>query len=250
MNKEFPDHWVLIRGLTRGAFHWMGFEKTFKDFFNLRCVDVPDLPGNGILSHELSSTHLDEAVEQLRRKIEISDRQMGLLSISMGGMIATRWAEMYPQEISHIVLMNSSFGTLNPFYQRLMPNNYFSIAKNFLNYDAEKLETFVLSATSNSPTIWKSKLASVVEFQKKNPTTLRNFVRQLRLSMRADGTAAPPSKNLILGSVQDRLVNVNCSKKIAAEWNCKSAYHPTAGHDLSLDDPQWILDSIQKNFRY
>ena len=47
-------------------------------------------------------------------------------------------------------------------------------------------------------------------------------------------------------SRQGQLVASQCSQSIAGVWGCPLRWHPTAGHDLPLDDPQWVIDQIQQ----
>ncbi len=248
MAPDFPKRWIFLRGLTRGAFHWMGFEKKFKDFFKLEGVFAPELAGNGILNFEPSPTDINQAVQQLRNQIDATGQKIGLFSISMGGMIATRWAQMYPDEVTHLVVVNSSFSSLNPFNERLLPGNYPAIIKNFIFSDAENLEKFILNATSNFEEIWKPHLKELVQFQKKYPVSLANFIRQLQMSSTASCEPVPRSQTLILNSNTDRLVSYRCSQALAKKWACEIQSHPTAGHDLALDDPEWVLRVIKNKF--
>jgi pimeloyl-ACP methyl ester carboxylesterase len=49
---------------------------------------------------------------------------------------------------------------------------------------------------------------------------------------------------LLLGGQQDRLVNVQCSNTLAQRWHSPLRLHPTAGHDLPLDDAAWVIRQI------
>jgi hypothetical protein len=42
------------------------------------------------------------------------------------------------------------------------------------------------------------------------------------------------------------MVNVECSRAIARKWQLPIIEHPTAGHDLSTDDSQWVVDRVQE----
>lgn len=57
-------------------------------------------------------------------------------------------------------------------------------------------------------------------------------------------TAAPVDLVLLLGSQEDRLVSSQCSQAIAQAWGLPLQLHPWAGHDLPLDDPQWVIDAV------
>jgi len=56
----------------------------------------------------------------------------------------------------------------------------------------------------------------------------------------------PDTDVLILSSKQDRLVHVSCSLAIASRWKCPAQLHPMAGHDLVLDDPNWVIEKVQR----
>jgi len=40
------------------------------------------------------------------------------------------------------------------------------------------------------------------------------------------------------------LVSVRCSERLAAQWGVLLQLHPTAGHDLPLDDGSWVVQQI------
>jgi len=45
--------------------------------------------------------------------------------------------------------------------------------------------------------------------------------------------------------ILDQLVNVKCSLKLAQYWQCDIRLHPTAGHDLPLDDGVWVAKQVK-----
>lgn len=249
---NFPDTWVFLRGLTRSSFHWLGFEEKFKQQFSLNQVFTPDLAGNGLLHEEVSNTNIDQAVEQIRCQIPESilrNKKVGLFTISMGGMIGTRWAEMYPDEVSHLILVNSSFSSLSPFYRRLRLKNYPQLIKNFVTTSPEKMEKFIMSTTSNFEEKWKAKFAEIVKFHEAHPVSAANFVRQLKMAGKTDFKKKPQAEVLILTATNDRLVHFTCSRDIASCWHADIEVHPTAGHDLPLDAPEWILETVNRKFK-
>jgi len=54
----------------------------------------------------------------------------------------------------------------------------------------------------------------------------------------------PPVPTLLLASTHDRLVRCACSRALARAWRCALVEHPHAGHDLPLDDPQWVVQQV------
>lgn len=241
-----PKKWILLRGLMRSRYHWLDFPEQLKSQLNLDEVICVELPGNGFLSQEKTPTGIADVIKSLKDQYSFTTNSYGLIGISMGGMIATRWAQLYPNEVQALVLINSS-STLSPFYQRLMPRHYLSLLKFLVGpQDIQALEKFILSQTSNRQDKWMPLLADYSAFHQQRLSSLKNFIRQLRLTSQIDFSVIPSCSKLILAGKQDRFVSVNCSEKIAHLWQCPAFYHETAGHDLPLDDADWIIQKIQQ----
>ena len=56
--------------------------------------------------------------------------------------------------------------------------------------------------------------------------------------------ARPAPPLLILASEHDALVDHSCSRQLARHWTTAFAEHPTAGHDLPLDDGPWVARQV------
>lgn len=248
-NKQpVPKNWILIRGLMRSRFHWKNFPELLRSGLDLDSVQSVELPGNGFLNSDGTPTSIDTAVEKIRSQISFSGTEaFGLVGISLGGMLATRWAQLFPGEVSHLILINSS-SKLSPFNQRLKPSNYFSMVRQLLLGNSAASEEFILSTTSNSEQIWRSHLAENIEFLKAHPLKSINFIRQLMLAGQVDFREIPKMEKLILTSKADRLVSSECSDKISQLWGCAIHHHEAAGHDLPLDDAGWLIEKIKNSF--
>ena len=147
-----------------------------------------------------------------------------------------------------MVLINTSLAPCNPFYHRLRPKNYPALTL-LLFGSAIQRENLILKLTST-----RSRrenlgpvLAQWIAYAEKYPITNANILRQLKaaLGYRAARTA-PTVKTLLLAGLQDQLVNAKCSLKLSQQWNCTFKLHPTAGHDLSLDDSVWVISQLKK----
>jgi predicted alpha/beta hydrolase family esterase len=53
----------------------------------------------------------------------------------------------------------------------------------------------------------------------------------------------------MLASSADRLVDASCTLQLAERWGSAMALHPTAGHDLPLDDGPWVVGQVEKWLR-
>lgn len=244
-NNSMPQNWVLIRGLIRSKYHWGTFPEKLKKDLNVNAVECVELAGNGYLSDHFTPEEINQAVDDLKQQLPKDFKNFGIIGISLGGMLATKWAQLYPAEVSHLVLINSS-SSLSPFYKRLNPAQYAGIIKNLAIFNPSAIEKFILSATSNKKENWLPLIKDYSEFQKNHPVSLNNFIQQLKLTSQVDFSETPKCSKLVLASTADRLVNFECSKAIAEAWDCPIEFNDHAGHDLPLDDAQWVINQIKK----
>lgn len=233
---------VLVRGLVRSRFHWVDFPEKLQQLTKLP-VECVELPGNGYRCSEDTPSDVGNVVEDLRRQVNNIEGKRHLVGISLGGMLATAWAQRYPHETASLVLINSSSG-LSPFYERLQPAHYAGLLRQLIRRNPAALEKFVLAATINDPKIRQSLLHDFIAFQKEHPVRSVNFVRQLRLASQVDFRKVPQVPRLLLVSQGDRLVSAACSETIARHWDCTIERHPRAGHDLTTDAPEWVARHI------
>jgi pimeloyl-ACP methyl ester carboxylesterase len=169
-----------------------------------------------------------------------------LLSMSLGAMVAIAWATDHPQEVAGAVLINTSVGAMHPLFQRLKPGAFLrllGIAMPWLSQ--EDRERAILALTSNAPAPAGSELAERVRYRVEKPVALANVLRQLIAAARFAAPRQPPAAPLfVLAAAGDRLVDPACSRRLARAWPVAYAEHPSAGHDLALDDPLWLLQRV------
>lgn len=191
---------------------------------------------------------MDQMVEQMREKFLLHHRpgeESIVVSISLGGMIAGKWIKSYPEDFKRAILMNSSFRGLSPLHHRLKPQAYpYLFIVPFLK--GRKKEAAILNLVSNHPQVFEETLKSWEKIQKERPVSFPNAMRQLFAASTCKLVDFTPNiPVLILASSMDRLVSVNCSRAIAKKWKARIIEHPTAGHDISCDDPEWIVDKMK-----
>jgi pimeloyl-ACP methyl ester carboxylesterase len=156
------------------------------------------------------------------------------------------WAHEHPSEISALVLVNTSLRPFSPFYQRLRPHTYGPLLRLvLLGGTAEQWEQIILRLTSNTGK--REVLPHWIALRAQHPVTRSNALRQLFSAARYRPPTTPPGAPvLLLTSARDGLVSSQCSATLAARWHCPIQQHPTAGHDLPLDDAPWVLTQIQQ----
>lgn len=238
--------WVLLRGLVREQRHWGAFVGEFQRALPDAHVVTLDLPGNGALHTQASPTHVQGMVVSCRQQL----LAMGLpgpyrlLAMSMGAMVAVQWSADHPDEVVSQVLINTSMRPVSPLYHRLRVGNYAGLLRLLLGRATDtQWERAILQMTTNAP--HEEVLAHWVQWRRQYPVSRTNALRQLWAAARFRvGLARPRTPTLILASRQDRLVSVQCSERLAALWRVPLHLHPTAGHDLPLDDGLWVVQQI------
>jgi pimeloyl-ACP methyl ester carboxylesterase len=106
-------------------------------------------------------------------------------------------------------------------------------------------ERAILGLTSNGPAPAEPELTERVRFREERPVALANVLRQLVAAVRFNVSRRPSSVPLlVLAAARDRLVDPACSRRLAQAWRVEYSEHPGAGHDLALDDPQWVVQRV------
>ena len=238
--------WVLLRGLTRESRHWGMFPPLLAHAVPGARVIALDLPGHGTLHRLRSPADVEAMAAHCRTEL----RRLGvatpvhLLAMSLGAMVATAWAVAAPEEIGAAVLINTSLRPFSAFHQRLRPANYATLLRLLLTRASEvQWERAVLAMTSRvTGRDDAALLRAWVAYRRECPVSAANALRQLWAAARFRAPPANPFKRvLLLGSVADALVDVRCTQQLARRWSCESRLHPWAGHDLALDDAEWVV---------
>lgn len=240
--------WILLRGLTRERRHWGDFPETLQRECSGAPVCCIDLPGNGSLNAQASPSQVPAMAEHCRAQLG----ELGLtppyflLAMSLGAMVAIDWANRHPAELAGCVLINTSLRPFSPFYHRLRPGNYPALLPILLGRsDTSCREKAILRLTSSQPER-SEKQAEWAAYARQNPVSPGNAWRQLLAAARYRAPLRRPTPPLlVLGSARDRLVNPACSRQLAQRWGTAYAEHPTAGHDLPLDDGPWVAEQIR-----
>ncbi len=239
-------HFVLLRGLWREARHWGEFPIHLQQRFPGALISTPDIPGNGLRNHETSPATIASMTDALRQQVNL-DQPVQLVALSMGGMIAIDWMTRYPAEIEATVLINTSARSLSPFYHRLRWTAYPHVLS-LIFHSATHREADILRLTSNRHPHDTKLLESWQQWQRQNPVSSASARNQLLAAMRFSVRAKPQQPLLVVTSRADRLVDYHCSQKLAQTWKTDYVEHESAGHDLPLDEPEWLVQSIMNWF--
>jgi len=244
------EKWFFLRGLVRESGHWSGFLENFNHAFPDREAVPLDLPGNGPKFRETSPLSIAATVESVRADFlnQRGDSNY-LFAISLGAMVGIQWLSSYPGDLKGAVLVNTSLRGLSPLHHRLRPANYGTILKSMASNSLSFREKCILKITSRRSENFARLEKEWTEIQEKRPVSRRNAIRQLLAAMRfRPPQEKPAAKILLLNSEADGLVSPACSRAIAHHWNVPLRTNPDAGHDLTLDEPSWVLEQLKSPF--
>jgi pimeloyl-ACP methyl ester carboxylesterase len=240
--------WIFLRGLTRETAHWGGFTADFQHAVRASQVISLDLPGNGRLNTMPSPLSIAAMVSYCRAELKRRGEKppFYLLAMSLGAMVATEWAYQAADELAGCVLINTSLRPFSPFYRRLQPHNYLPLLRlALLGAGPKEWERTVLKLTSNEAAAHDGVVPEWVVARLQHPVSANNALRQLLAAARYSARIEPPATRvLLLASERDRLVDARCSRAIGDHWGCPLELHPSAGHDIPLDDPRWVIKQI------
>ena len=249
--------WVLLRGLTREARHWGPLPQqlaripqvaeTAADGSTSQVVAL-DLPGNGEFYRQASPLSVRGMVDFARRQLRARGLAppYSLLAMSLGGMVATDWAQRFPQEVARLVLVNTSMRPYSRAAERLRPGNWLLLALLAARWpDARHAERTIHQLTCERTSRREEDVAAWAGIRNSAPVSAANAWHQLWAAARfASGAVAPRCPTLVLSSANDRLVHPRCSARLAKAWQAAHHVHPWAGHDLPHDDPDWVCRRI------
>ncbi|MCD8520990.1 MAG: alpha/beta hydrolase [Saccharospirillaceae bacterium] len=246
--------WVLIRGLIRSRFHWGAFPDQLLHQLQRQPSEppallLPELAGNGERFREKTPLSIHGMMLDIRKQVSQlspeNQKPRVLVAVSMGAMIATEWARCFPQEIDHLHLINTSFSNYSAPWQRMKIRPLLGFLRSLRSTD--KLEAAILYWTLNMKNS-ECLLPLWCDYAAAHPLSLRNGVAQLLAASRFRGPAEAPAREVFFyNSRHDQLVDASCTRSIAERWQKTLLTHTKAGHDLPMDDPDWLIQQIIAN---
>ncbi|MES2412179.1 MAG: alpha/beta hydrolase [Pseudomonadota bacterium] len=243
--------WLLLRGLTREARHWGSFTAQLAQHTGEDVIAI-DLPGNGEFAALPSPASVEGMVDFLRAHLQAhlrarqQQQPLKVLAMSLGGMVATHWAQHYPAEVARLVLVNTSMRPFSSAVQRLRPGNWAALALLAARWtDANHAERTIHRLTCNDVARREADMDAWLMIRSSAEVSATNAARQLWAAARfTSAAAAPACPTLVVSSAGDHLVNPLCSARLADAWHASHIQHPWAGHDLPHDDADWLCRQL------
>lgn len=248
-------NWLFLRGLSRESGHWGNFVKVFEKEIPGAKVYHLDLPGFGTEFERRSPVRISKIVEDVRSrwlqqksKIE-SDSPWSLLALSLGAMVGGDWVSKHPEDFKNFVAINSSAANLSPTWRRLKPLRIADlnrIRKMPLGSEREKAVLKMTTRLIKNPDKIAEEWGKIAHLR---PPRSRNAIAQLLAALSFIAKPDLKVSTLVLSSLKDDFTDSRCSDDLAKHWGAKQSVHPEGGHDLPLDDPEWVARQVRSHFQ-
>lgn len=243
-------NWILVRGLSRETRHWSKFPAKLQEKYPDSLIRVLELPGVGTKFKQSSPTSIEEFAKALRPEFLTLTKEhrgdWGIIAVSLGGMIAMNWADLYPDDFRYMVTINSSAGNLSGPFDRLSLTAVKQIGKLFFKNDLVERERVILELTTRKTAITNELVEKWASFGNEYPLSREVFLKQIYAAARFKVPQTLSVPYMIICGEGDQLTSPKCSKLLAKHFNIKCHSHPDGGHDLPLDDPDWLVQNIHQ----
>jgi pimeloyl-ACP methyl ester carboxylesterase len=239
--------WLLLRGLVREHRHYGDFPERLSLALGGDRVIGLDLPGVGTARDRAPGLSIDAYVDDLRSRWLVESQgapNWHIFCVSLGGMVGLRWMARYPRDFAGGVVVNTSAKNLGPLWHRMQPGVWGDVLTSTFTSDLAARERRILGFTTNTRGNDESVIAAWAEIARTAPVKRSTLLRQLIAAARFRAPAKLETPALILAGAGDRLAHPNMSRTLAARLGASLAVHPTAGHDLALDVPEWVVAQI------
>ena len=243
-----PANFYLLRGLGRDSRHWGSFIQQLESQSYCHKAIGMDLPGTGRFNELSSPLTIKQTAEFVATQIETDEHEPKVLvAVSLGAMVGLELLKIRPQMFQKAFVMNSSFKNLSPIKHRLQLAGMKQLVKilSFKN-DPEKSEYEVLKMVSANKERWQEVSQEWAKLATEKRIKPQNFARQLAAAALYKLYPEPPETPvIILNGGKDKMVHPDCSQALADYWEAPLYTNLKAGHDICIDDPEWVLERIE-----
>jgi pimeloyl-ACP methyl ester carboxylesterase len=245
---------LLLRGLIRDQRCWGDFPSRLAAHAPHLKLHYLDLPGVGTENarecpDSITAIRIDVA-KRFHERVAQGKFPKGpwsLMAISMGGMVAIDWVAAEPDLFQNFVVINTSAADVARVFERFrfrhLPEMIYALATG----EPERSERLILKIVSNRFQEMDSLLSEQIRWRKERPVSRKTFVRQILSAarFRLPNSRLKP-RTVLISSEGDRLVSPLCSARLAERLGVPRISHPWSGHDIPVDDPEWLAQRLRE----
>lgn len=211
-----------------------------------------DYLGVGSKNKLASPLKIESYVDDLREDwLKLKNKHegpWGVIGISMGGMMALDWSARFEDDFEKVVLLNTSTSDTAPIYRRMSVEAMMTFSKLIFNKNNREREKKALSLTVKMADLTDELLDAYAQYFEEKPLNRLNFLRQVFAASQYKLPKKIKSDVLVMAGKNDKLAHYICSVEIAKRLNAPLELHDQAGHDLPIDDPNWIIQKIEEHY--
>lgn len=236
---------LLLRGLTREAGHWGDFCSILDQTLPQWSVLTLDLPGTGSLFQQDPGFRVadfaDSVLEQLAQQPAAPTVVVGM---SLGGMVTLEMLGRNVEGLVGGIFINTSEASLSRWDERISPRALVGLLAALASPSLRMREALVHRLTSvNADQGQESR--RWVEIARARPVAKKVLAAQIWAAARYRAPETIEQPLLWLASKQDRFVDLACTQRLWERFGGDLEVYPFAGHDLTLDAPQWTARMIR-----
>jgi pimeloyl-ACP methyl ester carboxylesterase len=247
-----PLNWLLLGPLARECAFWDGASQQLVEHLQVvqpqaRLFEL-DLPGTGNQWREPSASHVGLLLQQLRERVQQAGLAgpFGLIASSWAGCLATEWARQHPAEVGALVLISPAMRPFTHVLRSVRPGLWSTALalllgrRSPLDRDRRLWRSHTRLRTPSAALLqqWR-------DLRRAHPTRARTGIAQVLAVWRYESSRRRPhTRVLLLAGKGDEWMDWRVSAAISRAWGAALRLHPEAGHDLLLDDPQWVARSL------
>jgi pimeloyl-ACP methyl ester carboxylesterase len=249
-------NWILIRGLARGQGHWGGFDEKLKKAFPQDKIHYVDIPGNGHLKDIPTPLRVSAFIPIMEKQLQEQNFNPAYptygYSLSLGSMAMVEWAKQKPNFFEKIYISNTSAANFSNIFHRLSIKAMALGLRMRLMTSQEEKEMASLQVTTSLSkekilSDYKDAYDSMLKYSLTNSAHPKNILRQLLAASVYHFPEKPPTEVVLMSGMNDAFVSQRCSKDIENKWHCKHVIHPSAGHDITFEFPDWVIAQISSH---
>lgn len=240
--------WLWLKGMKQDARHWRDLPARFASRTGAR-VETIDPPGVGSRAQDPAPASVRAMTDDLRARwiaTRGGDGPWGMVGLSLGGMVALDWAARYPEDFAVVVVGNTSAGGVSRLWHRMRPRALAHLARSSRLADPVARERAFLGVVSSRDDQAHAAHASEqhAAWQGSIPATPRTVASQLLAGARFRAPQQVGAPLHVVVGTADRLVDPRCGAALAERLGGQVHRIEGAGHDLSLDAPDALLDVL------
>lgn len=243
---------ILLRGLSREQRHWGNFTtilQTRLPHYQVICLDTL---GNGSCNQLASPLSIASYSQDILAKLAKQNiHKAVLVGLSLGGMVALEAIASETQLVSQVIAINSS-SRHSWFWQRFaLGRAGKTLITSPRHQGYSKIEQAVLTLTSLHHKQDLTTLKYWSELRRDKPTSIANGLRQIIAAARfkAPIQALKGKSVSFIYAKQDELVDPRCTTTLAKQLDAQVYEIDQAGHDVALDQPNVLADTIAQIIR-